>query len=293
MNVRAKSKEILKAGIRTIIPLVVRKRLAVWVHHQDGLAAAKRAWWSQELVRDLAEKNINEYHKFLWANHLSYAETYEITSRFGRENMKQSRLMFFADLNQYLATFSVQAGEVASAFEVGCSLGYQLRYLETDLFPAASVLEGVDIDAYAIQSGSHYLSQVGSKVRLQCEDMERLEQVIGDKRYDITICTGVLMYLQEEDARRVVEILLRHTNMMIGFSGLAHPDVDNSQLSHSVPRESDQTFIHNIDTMILRAGGKIAARRWEGAKVIDGNTIYFVFATGAAPVTISTGTACQ
>jgi hypothetical protein len=147
------------------------------------------------------------------------------------------------------------------------------------------VLEGVDIDAYAIQSGSEYLAQIGSKVRLQCEDMERLAQVVGDKRYDIGICTGVLMYLQENDAGRVVDILLRHTNVMIGFSGLAHPDIDNSELSHSVSRESDQTFIHNIDAMILKAGGRIAARRWEGKKVVDGNTIYFVFAAKPTPGT--------
>jgi hypothetical protein len=72
---------------------------------------------------------------------------------------------------------------------------------------------------------------------------------------------------------------------MIGFSGLAYPDGDNSELRRSVPRESDQTFVHNIDAMVLRAGGNIAARRWEGSKVVDGNTIYFVFATSAAPTT--------
>ena len=278
-------KEFLKAAFRALVPLSVRKRLAVWVHHQDRLTATRRSWWSQEFVRDLAERNINEYHKFLWANHLSYAETYEIASRFGRENMKQSRLMFFSDLNQQLASRSVHAGDVTSVFEVGCSLGYQLRYIETDLFPSAQVMEGVDIDAYAIQSGSQYLNQVGSKVRLHCEDMEWLEHVIGDKRYDVTICTGVLMYLREEDARRIVDTLLKHTRLMIGFSGLAYPDGDNSQLRHSVPRESDQTFIHNIDAMVLRAGGTIAARRWEGSKVVDGNTIYFVFATSAAATT--------
>jgi SAM-dependent methyltransferase len=278
-SITVRPKEIMKTAVRTVIPLFIRKRLAVWLHHQEGLAADQRSWWAQELLRDLAEKNINEYHKFLWSNHLSYAETYDVASRFGRENMKQSRLLFFSDLQQHLASMAVRPADVRSAFEVGCSLGYQLRFLETDLFPSATVLEGVDIDAYAIQSGTEYLARIGSKVRLQCEDMERLEEVLGEKRYDVIICTGVLMYLKEEDARRVVAILMKHTDKMIGFSGLADPDKDNAQLERSIPRESDHTFIHNIDSMVLQAGGTIAARRWEGGKIVDGHTIYFLFAT--------------
>jgi 2-polyprenyl-3-methyl-5-hydroxy-6-metoxy-1,4-benzoquinol methylase len=278
-SINVRPREVVKTAVRTVLPLFIRKRLAVWLHRQEGLAASRRSWWEHELLRDLAEKNINEYHKFLWSNHLSYAETYEVASRFGRENMKQSRLMFFSDLQKHLVSIAVKPADVRSAFEVGCSLGYQLRFLETDLFPSAAVLEGVDIDAYAIRSGAEYLTRIGSKVRLQCEDMERLEKILGEKRYDVIICTGVLMYLKEEDAQRVVAILMKHADKMVGFSGLAHPDMDNAQLGRSIPRESDQTFIHNIDSMVLQEGGRIAARRWEGGKLVDGHTIYFLFAT--------------
>lgn len=277
---KAAVKMTIKNSVRSLIPLPVRKHLSIWVNKQKWLDCNRRSWWSQELVRDLADKNINEYHKFLWSNHLSYAATYEIASRFGRENMKQSRKMFFADLNKHLTSLSVNAGkDVRSAFEVGCSLGYQLRYMETDVFPAAFALEGIDIDARAILSGSEYLRSMGSKVRLQCADMEELERALGTKRYDVVICSGVLMYLDEDAASRVVDTLLRHTNVMLSFTGLAHPDVDNAQLQRSVPRDSDNSFIHNIDAMIKRSGGHIVARRWEGGKLVDGHTIYFVYAT--------------
>ncbi len=272
-------KKGVKKAVRKLVPLSVRKRLAVWVNNQERVAAARRSWWVQELLRDLAEKNINEYHKFLWSHHLSYAESYEVASRFGTENMKQSRVMFFADLKQHLESRSISRADVKSVFEVGCSLGYQLRYAETDLFPSATLLEGVDIDAYAVQAGAEYLRRIGSRVRLACQDMEQLEKSLGNKEYDVVLCTGVLMYLKEDDAQRLVSVLLAHTGGMIGFAGLAHPEKDNAEMTCSIPRERDHTFIHNIDNMVKSAGGRIAARRWEGGRIVDGNTIYFVYAT--------------
>ncbi len=278
-------KESMKTAARTVLPLFLRKRLALWLNNREAVAPARRSWWVQELLRDLAEKNINEYHKFLWSNHLSYAETYEVASRFGRENMKMSRIMFFDDLERHLAAVPMHAVDVKSVFEVGCSLGYQLRYLETDLFPSATVLEGVDIDAYAVQAGSEHLAKIGSKVRLACEDMELLEKNLGSKQYDIILCTGVLMYLKEDDAQRLVRVLLGHSGGMLAFSGLAHPEMDNAEMACSVPRRSDHSFIHNIDSMVKNAGGRVVARRWEGSRIVDGNTIYFVFAAGPETAT--------
>ncbi len=279
MSKKAAIKTTVKNSVRNLLPLPVRKYLSIWVNKQKWLDSDRRSWWSLELIRDLAEKNVNDYHKFLWSHHLSYAAPYEVATTFGRENIKQSRLIFFSDLTKHLAEWSLQPGnDIVSVFEVGCSLGYQLRYLETDVFTAASTLEGVDIDAHAIQSGSDYLAQAGSKVRLWSADMEGLEHFLGDRRYDIMLCTGVLMYLKEEEASRVIDSMLRHTNIMLGFSGLAHPDIDNARLQNSVPRESDQSFIHNIDSMVRKSGGEIVARRWEGNKLVDGHTIYFVFA---------------
>ncbi len=264
-------KQDIKKVIRSSLPLPLRKRLAVWINQQKWLACNRRSWWSLELIRDVAQNDINEYHKFLWSNHLSYAETYEVASRFGSENMKESRKMFFSELRESLSKIVADPGkDIRSVFEVGCSLGYQLRFLETDVFPFATQLEGIDIDKHAIEPGSGYLGSIGSKVVIKCADMEELDSLLEDKIYDVIMCTGVLMYLNEDSAARLVETILRHTGGMAAFTGLAHADFDNSKLQHSVTRDSDKSFVHNIDTMVKRAGGKILARRWEGPKLVDG-----------------------
>lgn len=274
-------KDTAKNMVRAIVPLPARKRLSIWVSRLKWVDTDRRNWWAVELIRDFFEKDVNEYHKFLWANHLSYALTYEASSRFGKENMKQSRRSFFSDAAAVLRGLGVNpATQVKSVLEVGCSLGYQLRYMETDLFPSAQRLDGIDIDGYAIESGESYLRGTDSKVRLTRADMESFEAATGSM-YDVIVCTGVLMYLDQASAARLVERLLRHTGKLLAFSGLAHPDTDNSYLENSVTRASDGTFIHNIDSMIENAGGKILARRWEGARLVDGHTIYFVFASPA------------
>ncbi len=272
--------QTIKKIVRLLLPLEIRKRLAIWVNRQIWLGDNRRSWWAQELIRDFIKKDINDYHKFLWANHLTYASSYEVEQRFGEENMKESRRMFFFDFNSLLTKkgFLVN-GNVKSIFEVGCSLGYQLRYLETNLFTGATVFEGIDIDRYAIQKGTEFLKSIGSKVRLKHADMEEFDAIINKRNFDIIICTGVLMYLNEKSATRLVNKMLKHSNVLLAISDLAHPENDNSQLPHSDNRDNDMTFIHNIDSMVKEAGGKVIARRWEGRKLIDGHTIYFVFAS--------------
>jgi hypothetical protein len=109
--------------------------------------------------------------------------------------------------------------------------------------------------------------------------MEQLDDLLRDETYDIVVCSGVLMYLNEVTAAQVVSVILKHTRLITALAGLAHPEIDNSQLKHSVPRDHDHSFIHNFDSMIARAGGRILARRWEGKKLFDGHSIFFVFAT--------------
>jgi SAM-dependent methyltransferase len=194
--------------------------------------------------------------------------------------MEQSRKYFFSDLRSHLIKLSIEPDkDIRSVFEVGCSLGYQLRYMEMDLFPLADVLEGIDIDKYAIRAGSEYLKSIGSKVRLSLGDMEELSNFIGGKAYDVIVCSGVLMYLNEQTATKVVRDMLRYTHIMLAISGPAHPSADNCQLQHSVPRVHDGAFIHNVDDMVKKAGGRILARRWEGGNMVGGHTIYFIFAT--------------
>ncbi len=273
-------KKIFKKVSRSALPLSFRKTLAVWLNCQNWINRNRRNWWSTEILKDLAESDINEYHRFLWANHLAYAETYEPAFRFGADNIKESRKIFFRDLLEVIRQHGIDpSSQIRSIFEVGCSLGYQLRYMETDLFPGVEVLMGNDIDKYAIEAGSEYLRNHNSKVQLLRFDMEDLDERLKDRFFDIIISTGVLMYLQEDIATKVVQTMMNHTQGIMAVAGLAYSEKDNSLLEQSVLRERDGSFIHNIDKMVENAGGSIIGRRWEGDKDVDGNTIYFLFVT--------------
>ena len=109
--------------------------------------------------------------------------------------------------------------------------------------------------------------------------MGSIGQILGKKTYDIILCTGVLMYLDEKEAGLVVENMLKHCGGMLALSGLASPDVDNSHLERSQVRIMDGSFVHNIDRFVQKSGGYVFARRWEGKRTIEDQTIYFVFAT--------------
>ena len=86
------------------------------------------------------------------------------------------------------------------------------------------------------------------------------------------------MYLKEVDAMGMVRAMFSHCRTMVAMAGLAHPAVDNAGLVSSDIRKRDRTFIHNLDRMVTSGGGRVQARRWEGARQVDGQTIYFVFA---------------
>ena len=271
-------KTTVKKAIRSLIPLSTRMRIAIWVQNRKWINSHRRSWWTVELIRDLAERDVNAYHKFLWTHHLAYAAPYEAETRFGPQNMRPSRQLFFSELLVCLDQIGVRSEEIGSVLEVGCSLGYQLRFVETDVFPGAAVLDGVDIDAYAIRSGEKYLADVGSKISLKHGDIQQLEDLLGGRTYDVIICAGVLMYLKETDAGAIVRWMLSHSRIVVAMAGLAHPDHDNSELDHSDIRGRDETFIHNFDDLVKRADGKVLARRWEGDRLVEGQSIYFVFA---------------
>lgn len=272
-------KIIGKAAIRTLLPLSMRKRLAIWVHQQEWLNSDRRSWWSMELVRDFAQRDVNAYHKFLWAHHLGYAAPYEVATRFGAENMRPSRMIFFDAMRKCMDALGPSASSgLRSVLEVGCSLGYQLRYVETDLIPDASVLDGIDIDRHAIRSGQEHLRAIGSRISLHCQDIQQLDELLGDRLYDVIICTGVLMYLKEPDAARLVRAMLSHSRAMVAMAGLAHPRVDNARLGSSDVRDRDHTLVHNLDRMVEHGGGRVLARRWDGDRHVEGQSIYFVFA---------------
>ena len=272
-RLRGDAKHLLRAAV----PLAARKRLAAWIGRQRWID--DRDWLAMEMVRDWAARDASAFHRFLWANHLGYARTYEVEERFGAERIHPTRRMLFDDLGWLLAERGVAAAtDVRSVLEVGCSMGYLLRHLEREVFPAATVLEGIDIDGYCIRRGAEVLAAEGSRVRLMEGDATDLDRLTEGRRYDVVFCAGVLMYLRQEEAEAAVRAMLERTGGILALAGLAHPRTDNARLERSVPRESDQSLIHNLDAMVERAGGRILRRRWEGARKVDGNTVYFLFA---------------
>jgi SAM-dependent methyltransferase len=266
-----------KVTILTAVPIAMRQRLALWIGRQRWLAG--RDYLAMELVRDLAEKDPNRFHRFLWANHLGYAETYDPERRFEEANLHPSRRLLLEELVGHLrAQGQDPAVDVTSVLDVGCSLGYLLEHMERAVFPGALVLDGIDIDEYAIRAGAEHLARGGSRVRLQTGDMADLPRLVGDRSYDLVLAAGVLMYLRERDAAGVVGDLIARTRGILVLAGLAHPERDNGELAESAVRQRDGSFIHNLDRMVAAAGGRVVHRRWDGAREVKGNTIYFVFA---------------
>lgn len=268
---------LVRRGFRKM-PLAWRTRLAIWAATNPLLR--QRSGISIELLRDLGERDPDAFHSLLWGHHLAYARYYEVAERFGSKHLHPSRRHLFADITTVLSVNGVQpATDVNSVLEVGCSLGYLLRFMEQEVFPAASILHGLDIDAYAVRAGAAFLRSNGSGVHMAVANMGTLDRVLVECAYDVVVCAGSLMYLEQETAARAVAAMSRHTRVLLALTGLAHPARDNAELDRSEVRLRDGALIHNLDAMVRDAGCNIVHRRWEGARSIDGNTIYFVLAT--------------
>lgn len=271
------TKTRLKTLALRTLPLGARKALAIAVNKQPFFARATRGYYAAELLSDFAEDDINAYHKFLWKHHLSYAETYEIDQRFGYDRFNETRRMFLGELPNRARSAGLEIGDFRSVLDVGCSLGYFLRYIETDLLPSATHLCGIDIDDNAIAQGRKHLAELNSSVELKLGDMESIDAEYGEASFDLVVALGVLLYLNQSSAADLVAKMLRCSRKMLAITALACLEHDNRELKASVPRPSDNTWIHNVDAMIEQAGGRIVGRRWE-SRMVDGNTLYFLFA---------------
>ena len=273
-SLSAQTKQAIRKILYTILPLNNRKQLAVWTDQQRWIPNCNIL--SMTIIRDWAEKDNNAFHLFLWTQHLGYAKFNEITNDYGADNLILTRRMLFEEIKKCLL-FRSGTMNVDSVFEVGCSSGYLLRYIETDLFPRAKVLDGIDIDNYSLEKGRAYLQACKSKIRLIHADMRDLDNVMKGDKYDLILCAGVLMYLDEQAAASVVKSMLSHSKVLVAIACLAHPTIDNSKLERSEPRKLDGALMHNIDAMVQKVGGTIVHRRWEGARTFDGQRIYFIF----------------
>ncbi len=262
--------------LRTVLPLSLRKQAASWIGRQTWIP--ERHWRAAELVRDLARRDPEAYHRFLWSRHIGYAESYEPAERFAA--LKPERQLLFEDLGRFLGD---RVREVESVLEVGSSLGHLLRAAETDLFPNARILHGLDIDAYAVRAGNEWLRGQRSRARLITADMVRMGEVLeSGRQYDVVLCAGVLMYLKEDAATAVVKEML-HRGRLLVLSGLSRQGIDNRHMPRSQARECDGSFIHNFDAMVGRCGGSVHFRRWQGSAPRGWNPPYFVFCGRTTP----------
>jgi len=268
----------LKHALRSCIPLSLRMRLAIWLNRQPWFA---RDYVAVGLVGDLRLQNPKEFHKFLWTHHfMGYARWYDSeVELFSTEQMQPSRRMFFDDLLSVVRELGLQPSDIRSILEVGCSLGYLLRYLETDVFPGCQEIVGMDIDGPAIRKGKHHLKQLDSKVVIAQGDMEDLERILGSRTFDLVYAAGVLSYLDEPNAARLVSILLRRSNKILAFAGLACASRNNNLLDRSeISPNHEVQWMHNFETMVSAAGGRVVRSRWEGSKQYNLQTVHFVFA---------------
>lgn len=265
-----------KKIVRSLLPMSLRKHFAIWINNQRWLST--RFYWAEGIIRDLMRSNPKAFHKFMWANHIrSYANWYDSETLFESKKMNGSTETFrefFKDLFTVIKDLGFDPSrDIRSVLEVGCSLGYLLRSIEKDIFPNSEELVGIDIDSEAINKGARYLMGIDSKVRLICGDMEELDQIVSDKKFDFIFASGVLSYLDSADASKVVSKMVRRTNKILALAGLSCKSVNNKELciSHLSMNHHNQ-WIHNFEAMIESAGGRVIWQRWEGE-------LYFVFAT--------------
>lgn len=272
-----------KRVIRFILPLDLRKQIAIWINCQRWLPARGRL--SMGIIRDLQAIDPKAFHKFLWGNHISgYSQWYDSEDLFDSNKMNGSEYTcreFFKDLIAVIKDIGFNpASDIRSVLEVGCSLGYILRFIEKNIFPNSDELIGIDIDADAIEKGARYLSSTGSKVRLTKGDMEELDHLVGERTFDFVFAAGVLSYLDETDATKVVSEMLRRTNKVLALVGLCSKSIDNRKLRQSkISIDHNHQWIHNFDAMVDNAGGRVVCHRWEGNRDFKSQALYFVFAT--------------
>jgi len=158
-------------------------------------------------------------------------------------------------------------------FEVGCSMGYLLHHLEKEVFPSATVLHGIDIDEYAIRTGSAHLSSQQSRVRLFAADIESADHILSRWKYDLVLCCGVLMYVNERIAERVVRAMFAGAGRLVGLICLAPP-----RHGWSGTRDYDGAFIHDVDQMIRRAGGSVVSSDWVDTSVSGSSPSHVILA---------------
>jgi SAM-dependent methyltransferase len=242
------------------LPFPVRRRLATAAGHLPGGFE-----FCMGMLDDLRRRDPDALHRFLWSNHLAYAQSYQVRRKFGASNINPTRHLLFHQITAHLGSIGLDPRQdVRSVFEVGCSMGYLLRHLEEEVFPAADTLHGLDIDGQAIQAGTAHLTSLGSRVRLFNADMLTAGEVMGHQIYDVVLCCGALMYVNETAATSILQSMFSHARRLVGLVCLAPSGRDPGC---SEVRSADGAFIHHMDRMIHGAGGRVLSSQWVGTEI--------------------------
>jgi SAM-dependent methyltransferase len=240
------------------LPLTIRQTLVAFIGRRK-LPAPFRFEFAMGMLADLRRRDPVALHRFLWSNHLAYAARYEVPHTFGASKINPTRHALFNSISAQLRSRGLDEGtDVRSVLEIGCSQGYLLRYLETTIFRSATILHGLDLDAYAIRTGSAHLDSVGSRVKLFAADMETAESTIGSKTYDVVLCCGVLMYVNASIAEKVVRMMFARAVHLVGLICLAPLE------GQCGVRTTDGAFVHDMHPLIDKAGGNVLSSRWIG-----------------------------
>jgi SAM-dependent methyltransferase len=268
-----------------VLPLWMRKSL---VASRVGRRSKASVEFALGLLSDLHRRDAGSFHRFLWSNHLAYAATYNVRARFGASNLNPSRRILLDSMASYLRSRRLDPGkDVLSVLDVGCSAGYLLRHIEVEVCPSAQVLHGLDIDRCAVGVGMAHLSSLQSKVRLFVGDMAAADRFIGDRTYDLILCCGVLMYDGENAAYDVVRTILSSANCLVGIISLANPTYSRTATRRSSIRRSDGAFIHDVESMIHRAGGKVVVSRRIETNISGSSPSHAILAEPACAVAMA------
>lgn len=277
---------LVSSILRPVLPLSVRKKLILWLDARKLPGLYRFAFL---LLDDFARQDPSGFHAFLWSHHLGHAESYEIVRRYGEAKLDPTRAILLREVCRDLQNRGIDCRtDVRSVFDVGCSVGHVLQHVESQIFPSATILEGIDIDEYAIRAGAAHIARIGSKAQIRCANLESLETTMDGKIYDVILCFGVLLYVDRGTATLAVKTMLQHSRLLVALSTWPHPLVDNAELTDSVhagdlvrngPDLMDGTLIHNLDEMVKAAGGRIVSRGWTGKEVVqEDRPLYFVLA---------------
>lgn len=88
------------------LPLSARQTLVAFVGRQK-LPPPLRFEFAMGMLTDLRRRDPVALHRFLWANYLAYAASYEVRHRFGAANVNPTRHILFNSITAHLRSLGL------------------------------------------------------------------------------------------------------------------------------------------------------------------------------------------